>query len=292
MSELDYQRIERAIRYLDENAAEQPDLKRLAAEVGLSEFHFQRLFRRWAGVSPKRFLQFVTAGAASRELEDRAVLDASYGVGLSGSGRLHDLLVAVNAVTPGEMKSGGQGLEIGWGIHPTPFGECLIGVTGRGICEMSFISNVPADDAVAELASRWPAATLTRSQPGTGKLIETIFANSTAEAPITLLLRGTNFQLQVWRALLEIPPGGVTTYGAIARSMGAPTASRAVGSAIGANRIAYLIPCHRVVRGTYGFGNYRWGVARKKAILAWEAFRQETGAQEPNRPQVGAMRST
>ena len=241
MSSVDYARVEKAIRFLDENAGRQPELREVAEQVGMSEFHCQRLFRRWAGVSPKRFLQFITSKRAGELLTHRSALDASYELGLSSPSRLHDLMVSVNAVTPGEMRSGGAGLEIRWGVHPAPFGDCLIGITDRGVCELTFLSEEELREGQA------------------GDHVE-------------VLLGGTNFQLQVWRALLEIPTGQVTSYGDIARSIGSPLASRAVGSAVGANRIAYLIPCHRVIRGTSGFGGYRWGMPRKRAMLAWEAL--------------------
>ena len=272
MSSVDYARVEKAIRFLDENAGRQPELREVAEQVGMSEFHFQRLFRRWAGVSPKRFLQFITSKRAGELLTHRSALDASYELGLSSPSRLHDLMVSVNAVTPGEMRSGGAGLEIRWGVHPAPFGDCLIGITDRGVCELTFLSEEELREGVEELARRWPAATLLEDQRGTAQLVEKIFNRRQAGDHVEVLLGGTNFQLQVWRALLEIPTGQVTSYGDIARSIGSPLASRAVGSAVGANRIAYLIPCHRVIRGTSGFGGYRWGMPRKRAMLAWEAL--------------------
>ncbi|HUE95247.1 MAG TPA: methylated-DNA--[protein]-cysteine S-methyltransferase, partial [Longimicrobiaceae bacterium] len=174
-------------------------------------------------------------------------------------------------VTPGELKSGGEGLEIAWGVHPTPFGQCLVGTTARGICELAFVEPDELPDRLAEMKGRWPAAVFRQDPHAMERPIRAIFAGEhDASVPITVLLRGTNFQLQVWRALLEIPPGEVTTYGEVARSIGAPRSARAVGTAIGANKIAFLIPCHRVIRGTSAFGKYRWGASRKRAILAWE----------------------
>jgi AraC family transcriptional regulator of adaptative response/methylated-DNA-[protein]-cysteine methyltransferase len=294
MSSLDYARIEKAIRYLDENAARQPDLKEIASEVGMSEFHFQRLFRRWAGVTPKRFLQFITARKARELLVNRSALDATYELGLSSPSRLHDLLVSVSAVTPGELRRQGAGLEIEWGSHETPFGDCFIATTPRGVCELAFISESEPADLAAKLALRWKAARVEQNQESTGALIRRIFDPAPGDDSIPVLLGGTNFQIQVWQALLRIPPSSVTSYGEIARTIGSPAASRAVGSAIGANRIAYLIPCHRVIRGTSGFGGYRWGVTRKRAMLAWEALagdRVGSGEEEEANTDTGEVRS-
>lgn len=272
MNTQDFARIARAIDFLDAHVAEQPDLARVAAEVGVSEHHFQRLFSRWAGVSPKRFLQFATARRAREHLTDgETALQTTFATGLSSPSRLHDLTVAVEAATPGEMKRGGEGLAIAWGVHPTPFGACLIAVTPRGICDLAFSEPDDLDDRLADLRARWPAASLREDAATTGDVVMRVFGGDyRADAPITVLLKGTNYQIQVWRALLEIPPGSVATYGAVARSLGMPRAARAVGGAIGANRVAFLIPCHRVIRATSAFGDYRWGASRKKAILAWE----------------------
>lgn len=276
---VDFRRVERAIRFLEAHAEEQPDLKRVAQEVGMSEYHFQRLFRRWAGVSPKRFLQFLTAERAAAHLRANATaLETAYRVGLSGTGRLHDLMVSVEAATPGELRSGGEGLEIAWGVHPTPFGPCLLATTPRGICELVFLEG-PPEPAAEALRARWPAAKVREDAASTRGLVERAFAGEDDARPLTLLLRGTNFQLQVWRALLTIPSGQTATYGELARAIGAPAAARAVGGAIGDNRIAYLIPCHRVIRATGAFGGYRWGVGRKRAMLALEASRHEARAE-------------
>lgn len=269
----DFSRIAKAIRYLEAHAEEQPGLEKIAAEVGMSEHHFQRLFRRWAGVSPKRFLQFASAEkAGSHLMTGDSALEAAWATGLSGPGRLHDLAIAATAATPGEIKSGGKGLDIRWGVHETPLGPALIATTDRGICEFGFFDAAGEAEALAEVRERWPAARMRHDPVATAPLIERIFGESRSGEPISLYLKGTNFQLQVWRALLDIPPGGVTSYGEVARRIGAPSAARAVGGAVGANRIAVLIPCHRVIRATAAFGNYRWGIARKKALLAWERF--------------------
>ena len=270
MSDTDYARIERAILYLDANCQSQPSLAQVAEGAGLSEFHFQRLFRRWAGVSPKRFLQFLTAEHARRLLaESRNVLEAAYDAGLSGPSRLHDLMVNVHAMTPGEIRQGGEALEIQFGVHATPFGECLIAVTPRGICRMAFQPGDPAED----LRSRWPNAGLRENPAATRRYASLIFAapGRARREPVDVLLGGTNFQLKVWEALLRIPPGSAATYEDLAGRVCTAAATRAVASAVARNPVAFLIPCHRVIRKTGAFGEYRWGPARKKAILLWES---------------------
>lgn len=274
MDELDYLRVEKAIRFLDDNFRRQPSLGEVAAAVGISEYHFQRLFRRWAGVSPKRFLQFLTADYARALLEQRwTVLDAAYEAGLSGMGRLHDLMVSVEAATPGEVRRRGAGLEIGWGVHPSPFGECLVGVTDRGICALHFLDGREGAEAV--LRERWPRARLLPAPAEAARLVDRIFRGRQEGAPLALHLQGTNFQVRVWEALLRVPAGAATTYEQVAHDAGAAAAVRAVGTAVGANPVAFLIPCHRVIRKTGAFGEYRWGAARKRALLGWEAARRE-----------------
>jgi AraC family transcriptional regulator, regulatory protein of adaptative response / methylated-DNA-[protein]-cysteine methyltransferase len=275
----DYERIARAIAYLEDHAAEQPSLGAVARAAGLSEFHFQRLFRRWAGVSPKRFLQFVTAQRAKHTLrEGGTVLQTAYDVGLSGPSRLHDLLVNAEAVTPGQVRTAGAGLEIRWGHHATPFGECVIAATPRGICHLSFHERGNVEPGLERLRSDWPAARPVRDQTGTARLAQRIFGERAGRGgargePLALHVRGTNFQLKVWEALLRIPAAETTTYGTIAAAVGAPGAARAVGSAVGENPIAFVIPCHRVLRGTGALGGYRWGPDRKRAMLVWESAR-------------------
>lgn len=265
----DYTRIEQAIHYLQENYQRQPELEEVASALGLSEYHFQRLFTRWAGISPKRFVQFLTKENAKTLLQHASVLEAAYASGLSGPGRLHDLLIHTEGVSPGEYKSQGAGLTIQYGIHPTPFGQALIGLTARGICHLSFIQGDP-QEALAALRQQWPQADLLPDQAATEKPIPFIFTENSAPANLSLHLNGTNFQLKVWEALLRIPAGQITSYEEIALAIGHPRSMRAVGNAVGQNPIAYLIPCHRVLRKTGTFGNYRWGVARKQALLAWE----------------------
>ncbi len=268
----DYRRIEQAIQYLEKHASGQPELNEIASAVGLSEYHFQRTFSRWAGISPKRFLQFITKeGAKDLLAQSENLLDTTYGVGLSSLGRLHDLFVTTEAVTPGEYKSGGAGLTIRYGLHDTPFGKALIGVTERGICHLGFVGNSEGD-AIDALVADWQQAKMIEDHKATAPLVEPIFDLSRrGNAPLRLHLRGTNFQLKVWEALLRIPPGAVTSYEGLAEQAGRPGASRAVGTALGRNPIAVLIPCHRVIRKLGEFGNYRYGTIRKKALLGWEA---------------------
>lgn len=270
----DYARIERAIHFLESSARQQPTLRDVAASVDLSEFHLQRMFTRWAGISPKRFLQFQTAQHAKQLLaSSRSVLDVAYETGLSGGGRLHDLIVSVEAMTPGQFKDGGAGVRIATGVHETPFGECFIAATDRGICRMSFAPEQHRDDVLGDLREMWPNAAIVADQAATAAYAERIFPRdgSAPRGELRAVLRGTPFQVKVWEALLRIPEGAVTTYEAIARAIGHAGATRAVGTAVGRNPIAYLIPCHRVIRKTGAFGDYRWGSARKRAMLAWES---------------------
>lgn len=268
----DYERIAKAIEYLRRHATAQPDLSAVARHVHLSEHHFQRLFTRWAGVSPKRFLQFLTVEHAKSRLgQPLDLLALTADVGLSGPGRLHDLFVTLEGMSPGEMRAGGAGLVLRYGIHPTPFGPCLIATSVRGVCALHFVAH-PAS-ARALLRDDWPHAGLVPDAMGTADLARRIFDPLQARQPqpLALLVRGTNFQLQVWRALLRLPFGSVASYRSIATHIGHPSAARAVGNALGANPIAWLIPCHRVIRAGGTFGPYRWGEARKAALLGWEA---------------------
>ncbi|MBK8900199.1 MAG: methylated-DNA--[protein]-cysteine S-methyltransferase [Anaerolineaceae bacterium] len=274
----DYGRIEAAIHYLEENFQAQPSLAEVAAHVGLSEYHFQRLFSRWAGTSPKRFLQFLTIQHAKKLLEEsQSILDAAYEAGLSSPSRLHDLFVTHEAITPGEFKQKGAGLTIQYGFHDSPFGECLIALTERGICGLQFVADSDREAALAELKASWPQAAFVEDAEATRPYIGPIFNLSDAEErpSLPLYLKGTNFQIQVWQALLKIPAGTAVSYGTIAQMIGNPKASRAVGSAVGNNPVGYLIPCHRVIRQAGGLGDYRWGSSRKKAILGWEAARYQ-----------------
>lgn len=271
----DYDRIEKTIRYLEKHFQEQPALEEMARLVNLSQFHFQRLFQKWAGVSPKQFIQYLTARhAKQRLLESRSVLEAAYDAGLSGPGRLHDLMVSVEAMTPGEVKAKGKGMKIEWGVHPTPFGNILVAVTPRGICGLSFTEN--PKKVLAEFKDQWSQAEWIKKPASTIKIIHQIFRIGSRKEEVKVLLKGTEFQIKVWEALLKIPTGFVQSYQDVAQAIKKPKASRAVGTAIGQNSVAYLIPCHRVIRETGILGDYRWGSSRKKAMLGWEAAKAQT----------------
>jgi AraC family transcriptional regulator of adaptative response/methylated-DNA-[protein]-cysteine methyltransferase len=269
----DYERIARVIRHLDENQAEQPDLAALAKRAGLSPFHFHRLFSTWAGVTPKDFLQCLTLARVKQSLQSgKSILDSSLDAGLSGPGRAHDLCVNLEAASPGEMKSGGAGWMLIAGFAETPFGKCLIAESPRGICHLAFIEPEEKDAAWNELHANWPNARLRRNDSAAAKIAAQIFTRTPrrCRADLRAFVQGTPFQVRVWRALVEIPPGQLTSYGRLASSLGIPNAARTVGSAVGANSISYLIPCHRVIRETGVIGEYRWGKFRKRALLAWE----------------------
>jgi AraC family transcriptional regulator, regulatory protein of adaptative response / methylated-DNA-[protein]-cysteine methyltransferase len=272
----DYDLVAKAIAFLDENTAQQPELPDIARAVGVSEFHFQRVFTRWAGISPKRFLQFLTRERA-RELLERSenLLDTTFQLGLSSPGRLHDVFVTTEAVTPGEYKSRGAGVTIRYGVFPTPFGDCLLGVTERGICHLGFVQGSEGD-ALDEMATYWQQAKIVEDHGATAPLVEAVFRlGQSPTTPIHVLLRGTNFQIKVWEALLRIPVAHVSTYADIAGSIGQPRAVRAVGGAVARNPIPVLIPCHRVIRKLGEFGNYRYGATRKRALIAWEFARTD-----------------
>lgn len=274
----DYRRVAAAISFIDRHTGDQPPLDAVAAAVGLSPHHFHRLFRRWAGTTPKRFLQLLTLEEAKRRLEEsRTVLETAWDVGLSGPGRLHDLFVTLEGVTPGEFAEGGGGVEVTFGFAPTPFGRALIGRTDRGVCHLAFVDNEAggdrdADDALAELAERWPDAERRRDDAVALEVADAVFHGDRPP----LHVRGTNFQLQVWQALLTVPTGRVAAYSDVADGLGRPESTRAVAGAVARNRLGWLIPCHRVIRSVGEAGGYRWGTARKRAILAWEAARSET----------------
>jgi AraC family transcriptional regulator of adaptative response/methylated-DNA-[protein]-cysteine methyltransferase len=271
---VDYQRIEKAIQFLAENFHSQPSLKEIAGNIYVSEFHFQRLFTRWVGISPKRFLQFLTKEYAKALLERSInLLDVTYESGLTSPGRLHDLFVTCEAVTPGEYKTKGAGLEIAYGYHATPFGECMLAKTGRGICGLSFVQSGGRRPVFADLKNRWTNAKLVEDPQLTRPFVKQIFNPSEEKnsVPLHLILNGTNFQIKVWEALIKIPMGAVVSYENVAAHIGMPKASRAVGNAVGSNPVSFIIPCHRVIRKTAEFGNYGGGVARKMAMLGWEA---------------------
>jgi AraC family transcriptional regulator of adaptative response/methylated-DNA-[protein]-cysteine methyltransferase len=270
----DYARVEKAIRFLDAERAAAPSLSRVAQHVGLSETHFQKLFTRWAGISPKRFVQHRTAEVVKRMLrERRPILEVSYEAGLSGPGRLHDLLVNAEAVTPGEYSRAGLGVTVRYGFHATPFGECLIAVTPRGICHLAFVAPISRKASLERLRREWPLSDLVADQDATREAAARAFPppGSAPMPALAIHVKGTNFQLKVWRALLEVPIGSVTTYGDLAAAIGDARAARAVGSAVGANPVSYLIPCHRVIRASGELGGYAWGPDRKRVMLALEA---------------------
>jgi len=270
----DYERIAHVIRYLDEHHIEQPDLTVLAREAGLSLFYFHRLFSNWAGVTPKDFLQCLTLAHVKESLRNgTSVLESALDAGLSGPGRLHDLCVNLEAASPGEMKTGGAQWTIVAGFAESPFGTCLIAESPRGICHLAFVENGDENAAWTGLTEEWPNARLQRNNSTAARIAGQIFVHSAdrdSRATLRAFVKGTAFQVRVWRALLEVPPGQFISYGRLAATVGQPTAARAVGTAVGQNPLAYLIPCHRVIRETGVIGNYRWGRIRKQAIVAWE----------------------
>lgn len=280
----DYDLVRRAIAFLSENWEAQPSLERLAAHLGLSPAHTQRLFKRWCGLSPKEFVQAVTIDHARNLLSGSAsVLDAAYEVGLSGGGRLHDLFVDHEAMTPGDFKRRGEGLDIAYGFHDTPFGEALILATDRGVAGLAFVDEDKGQsraEALSDMTSRWPRAQFVEATDRTASHSARIFdpARWSSEQPVRLVLIGTDFEIRVWQALLRIPMGRAVTYADIARHLGQPTASRAVGSAVGRNPISFVVPCHRVLRGDGQLGGYHWGLTRKRALIGWETGRVATGA--------------
>ncbi|MDR6993542.1 AraC family transcriptional regulator of adaptative response/methylated-DNA-[protein]-cysteine methyltransferase [Aeromonas salmonicida] len=273
----DYARIADAIRFIASQVERQPTLDEIAAHVHLSPFHFQRLFSRWAGVTPKRYLQVLTLERAKVLLqESRPLLEVADTLGLSSGSRLYDHFVQLEAVTPGEYKQRGAGLVIDHGVHSTPFGQAFVALTPRGVCNFSFIDDQAPEAPLTALAQSWPAAELRESPSRTQGVIHTMFDGSkTADRPISLHVSGTNFQISVWRALLQIPPAKVVSYAQVASAVGNPKAARAVGLAVGANPVALMIPCHRVIQQNGKLGGYHWGETRKQAIHAWEAARYE-----------------
>lgn len=265
-----YETVAAAIRYLRQHSNNQPELAEVAAAVHLSEYHLQRVFSAWAGISPKRFLQYLTKEHALNALKASTdSLTAAYDAGLSGSGRLHDLMISCEAMTPGEIRAGGLGVELHYGVAPSPFGLALAGWTRRGLCYLAFLDDDLAKRH-AELLSQWPNATVVADEQGASALLAQIFPALPQPGKLHLLLRGTNFQIKVWQALLNTRPGQFYSYSQLAAATGSAKAQRAVGSAVAANSVGYLIPCHRVIRESGESGNYRWGAERKQAIHTWE----------------------
>lgn len=275
----DYDVVRRAIRFLSERWEEQPELERLAGHLGISPAHCQKLFKRWCGLSPKEFVQAITVDHARRLLANSAsVLETAHEVGLSGGGRLHDLFVTHEAMTPGDYKRRGAGLSIAYGFHASPFGEALLLATDRGLAGLAFVDEDKGEDrraALADMTRRWPHAEFIEAPERTAPHAARIFEPScwTREQPVRLVLIGTDFEVRVWEALLKIPMGRAVSYADIARHLGRPAASRAVGTAVGRNPISFVVPCHRVLRGDGNLGGYHWGLTRKRALIGWEAGR-------------------
>lgn len=273
----DYERIAKAISFITQRVNEQPTLEDISAHLHMSPFHFQRLFCRWAGVTPKRYLQILTVERAKQLLsESKPLLEVSDSLGLTSGSRLYDHFVHLEAVTPGEYKSKGDGITIDYAIHNTPFGNVFIAVTHKGICKFSFLNRKDIKVHLNELYKKWPLAVIRENYESTFEIVESMFSGEVKlNRPLSLHVSGTNFQLSVWKALLEIPEGTVTSYTQIASEIDKPRAARAVGTAIGANPVAFVIPCHRVIQQSGKLGGYHWGETRMHAIHAWEAARNE-----------------
>ncbi len=280
---INYHRIEQAIQYLENNVQRQPDLDEVAEKVHLSPFHFQRIFTAWAGISPKRFLQYLTVDFLKSKLQDsKNLVEVAEAAGLSSQSRVYDLFTTLEAVTPLEYKHSGAGIRIEYGFHETPFGECLLGVTERGICWLSFLgTDEDPKYELGKMKEHWHHSVFYQNQELSYSFIQKIFhghpsaqhgssGEGGSEDKLHLFVKGTNFQIKVWEALLRIPMGDVTTYQQIARTIQSPKALQAVGSAVGSNHVAYLIPCHRVIRKDGVPGEYRWSALRKKSIIGWE----------------------
>jgi AraC family transcriptional regulator of adaptative response/methylated-DNA-[protein]-cysteine methyltransferase len=275
----DYDVVRRTISYISEHWRGQPEIEQIAAAVGVTPTELHHLFRRWAGLSPKAFLQALTLDHARKLLRDSAsVLDASYEVGLSGPGRLHDLFVTHEAMSPGEFKSGGSGLSIRYGFHPSPFGTALVMSTPRGLAGLAFADPGEERPALADMTNRWPQARYVEDAEGTAALARRIFdpALWREDRPLRVVLIGTDFEVRVWERLLAIPMGRASTYSDIAAKLGRPTASRAVGAAVGKNPVCFVVPCHRVIGKHGDLTGYHWGLTRKRAMLGWEAGRVAT----------------
>ena len=270
----DYDIVRRAIAYLSEHWRAQPEIEAIAAAAGVSATELHHLFRRWAGITPKAFLQAITLDHARRLLRDSAsVLDASFEVGLSGPGRLHDLFVTHEAMSPGEWKSGGAGLTISYGFHPSPFGCALVMATERGLAGLAFADPGEEQAALADMQRRWPQASTIEDTARTAPLARRIFDSKLwrADRPLRVVLIGTDFEVRVWETLLKIPMGRATTYSDIAMKVRAPKAARAVGAAVGKNPVSFVVPCHRVLGKSGDITGYHWGLTRKRAMLGWEA---------------------
>ncbi|WP_417435440.1 bifunctional transcriptional activator/DNA repair enzyme AdaA [Idiomarina abyssalis] len=275
----DYIRIEKAMTYMSEHVSSQPSLEDVAAHVHLSPFHFHRMFCKWAGTTPKRFLQALTLERSKRMLkEEDSLMDVSLRMGLSGGSRLYDHFVKLEAVTPGEYRNGGQGITIQYGVNETPFGKIFVAMTPRGVCRIEFLGSRSADEILVDIGKDWPKASLAQNNNATNYVANVLFSRlkDGESNPLSLHVMGTNFQVAVWRALLRIPPGQLASYSQIANALGYPKASRAVGNAVGSNPVAMLIPCHRVIQKSGALGGYRWGSTKKEMIQAWEFLHEES----------------
>ncbi len=271
-SSRDYDVVRRIIEYISENYQDQPNLETLADLVALSPFHLQKLFTRWAGLSPKGFLQAVTLDHARRLLDGPdSLLDVAYDLGLSGPGRLHDLIVNSEAMSPGIYKSRGEGLTVYYGYHDSPFGLALAMATDRGLAGLAFADDGEEEEAFIDMASRWPRANYIPAPEKTAGFVSQAFAEATTSQPLRVVLIGTDFEVRVWEQLLTIPMGRTTTYSDLASSINKPKAARAVGAAVGRNPISFVVPCHRVIGKSGKLTGYHWGLTRKRAILGWEA---------------------
>jgi AraC family transcriptional regulator of adaptative response/methylated-DNA-[protein]-cysteine methyltransferase len=280
----DYDHVRRAIEYMSGRWRTQPSLDDIAAHVGLSPSHFHHLFRRWAGLTPKAFLQAITLDHARGLLRDSAsLLDTAYEVGLSGPGRLHDLFVAHEAMTPGDFKTGGAGVGLVYGFHPSPFGEAIIVATPRGLAGLGFVDGSDRAATLADMQRRWPNAMFREDPALTAPLAQRAFDPTLwrPEAPLRVVLIGTDFELRVWEALLKIPLGRATTYATIAGHIGRPKAARAVGAAVGRNPLSFVVPCHRVLGRSGALTGYHWGLTRKQAIIGWETGKCAISSADP-----------
>jgi len=274
-----FNRIAEAIEFIHSNYKTQPQLEEVAGRIALSPYHFQRMFTDWAGVSPKKFLEYITIANARKMLKDEGatLFEAAIETGLSGSSRLHDLFINIEGMTPGEYKNGGENLSIHYSFAESPFGQVLVASTGKGICHIAFADN--EEKAFADLKEKFPNANYRQVVDMMQQNAMFIFRSDWSQLhQVKLHLKGTPFQLKVWETLLKIPMGRLTTYGAVAKQINLPKASRAVGTAIGENPVAYLIPCHRIIQSTGAFGGYHWGSTRKTAIIGWEAARMDRDA--------------
>jgi AraC family transcriptional regulator of adaptative response/methylated-DNA-[protein]-cysteine methyltransferase len=275
----DYIRIEKAMTYMSEHVSSQPSLEDVAAHVHLSPFHFHRVFCKWAGTTPKRFLQALTLERSKRMLkEEGSLMDVSLSMGLSGGSRLYDHFVKLEAVTPGEYRNGGQGVTIQYGVNETPFGKIFVAITPRGVCRIEFLGSRSANEILIDIGKDWPKGSLVQNDNATNYVANVLFSRlkDGQSNPLSLHVMGTNFQVAVWRALLRIPPGQLASYSQIANALGYPKASRAVGNAVGSNPVAMLIPCHRVIQKSGALGGYRWGSTKKEMIQAWEFLHEES----------------